>query len=455
MPKITIPNDWRPRGYQMPLWTYMENGGTRGVAVWHRRAGKDDVALNWTAVAAHQRVGTYWHMLPQANQARKAVWDAVDPHRQKRRIDLAFPPELRSSTRDTDMMVRFKIGSTWQVVGSDNYNSLVGSPPIGVVFSEWALADPNAWAFLSPILMENNGWALFIYTPRGPNHGERILRTAQNTDGWFGEVLTVDDTKRFTEEQLEQERQNYIDLYGSEDIGRAQFEQEYLCSFDAPILGSYYGSIIADLRKKGRVTSLEYDPAVPVHTCWDLGIGDSTAIWFFQQVGPNVHWIDYLEHSGVGLDWYAREIKAKPYVYGDHYWPHDGTAREWGSGRTREEQARSLGLNPRIVPLASVEDGINAARMILRRSIFDGAKCERGLDALKQYRREYDEKKMDFSTRPLHDWTSHGADALRCGAMGIRTHYAPAEPEFSNAQTFDEAFKRHLDTKHERSDRRI
>jgi hypothetical protein len=174
---IRLPhNNWRPRPYQQDLWKYLEKNGKRAVAIWHRRAGKDEVCLHWSAVAAHTRVGVYWHMLPEANQARKAVWDAVNPHSGLRRINEAFPRELRESTRETDMAIRFKSGSLWQLVGSDNYNSLVGSPPVGVVFSEFALADPSAWGYLRPILAENNGWALFITTPRGRNHASTFYR---------------------------------------------------------------------------------------------------------------------------------------------------------------------------------------------------------------------------------------------------------------------------------------
>ena len=167
MPEIVIPHNWQPRDYQQPLWRYLCNGGKRAVAVWHRRAGKDDICLHWTACAAMERVGVYWHLLPQADQARKAIWDAVNPLTGLRRIDEAFPHAIRANTRETDMFIRFKNGSTWQVVGSDNFNSLVGTPPIGLVLSEWALADPAAWAYLSPILMDNGGWAVFITTPRG------------------------------------------------------------------------------------------------------------------------------------------------------------------------------------------------------------------------------------------------------------------------------------------------
>src|SRR5262249_36862657 len=163
--RIELPNGWRPRHYQLPAWSYLENGGRRACLIWHRRSGKDDLALNWAAVAPHQRPPEYRHMLPEAAQGRQGIWDAGGPHTRIRRGDQAFPRVLREKTREDEMTIKFKSGSLWRVVGSDNYQSLLGATPAGVVFSEWALADPQAWAFLRPILTENKGWAAFITTP--------------------------------------------------------------------------------------------------------------------------------------------------------------------------------------------------------------------------------------------------------------------------------------------------
>jgi hypothetical protein len=165
--EVVLPHKWRPRSYQRKLWNYLETGGKRALAIWHRRAGKDDIALHWAATAAMQRPGSYWHLLPSYNQARKAIWAAVNPHTGVRRIDEAFPQEIRETTLEQEMFIRFCNGSTWQVIGSDNYDTLVGTPPAGIVFSEWARANPASWAYLAPILIENSGWALFITTPVG------------------------------------------------------------------------------------------------------------------------------------------------------------------------------------------------------------------------------------------------------------------------------------------------
>jgi hypothetical protein len=230
MATIELPYNWNPRKYQLPLWNHLENGGKRAVAVWHRRAGKDEVCLHRTAVAMMERPATYWYMLPKANQARKAIWDAINPHTGIRRIDEAFPEVLRAKTRDDEMFIKFKNGAVFQVVGSDNYDSLVGSPPAGVVFSEWPLSKEDAWAYLRPIFKENDGWALFNYTPRGDNHGKKMFDLAEGSDDWFSQLLTADDTGVFTQKQLDDELKELIAQYGP-SRGKALFEQEYYCSW--------------------------------------------------------------------------------------------------------------------------------------------------------------------------------------------------------------------------------
>lgn len=256
---------WRPRDYQLPVWKYLENGGRRAVAVWHRRAGKDEFCMRWASVAAMEAVGNYWHMLPEAAQARKAIWDAVNPHTGRKRIDEAFPMELRRTTRQQEMMIEFVNGSTWQLVGSDNFNSLVGSTPRGVVFSEWAIANPSAWAFVRPILLENGGWALFNYTPRGNNHGRTIYDAAVDDPKWFAEILPADKTEVFQDEQLKDEEQEYIREYGRE-LGRALFRQEYFCSFDAAVLGSYYALEMSEADAVSVALALQFaDVVVQAH----------------------------------------------------------------------------------------------------------------------------------------------------------------------------------------------
>ena len=386
---------------------------------------KDDVALHFTATQTVQRVGNYWHMLPQFNQCRKAIWEAVNPRTGKKRIDEAFPLAMRTTTRKTDMYIEFCSGSTWQLVGSDNYNALVGSPPIGIVFSEYALSDPQSWAYLSPILEENDGWAMFISTSRGNNHLKKMVDFARVEQGWFGEILTADTTPVFTAEQLESIRRQMIATFG-EELGEALFQQEYFCSFEGAVLGSYYAKQMAQAKKERRITAVPYDAGLEVYTFWDLGVDDSTTVWFMQFAGREIRVIDYLESTGRGLEYYAKELKAKPYVYGDHYMPHDAEVRELSSGeeaKSRKEVAEGLGIRPIIVvqrarDSQAVMTGIQSVRNILSRCYFDEKRCWQGISALEGYRAEYDEEKKVLSNRPLHDWCSHGADGFRTFAVG-------------------------------------
>jgi len=420
VPNITLPNAWQPREHQRQLWEYLESGGKRAVAVWHRRAGKDSTAINWTAVAAHQRIGTYWHMLPTANQGRLVVWDGRDGQG-RRLLDQAFPRESRGAVRNDRMTMELKCGSIWQVVGSDNYDRLVGANPVGVVFSEWSLTDPRAWDYVRPILAENGGWALFIYTPRGKNHGFELFDIARHRGDWFAERLTVEDTGILTPGTIAEER--------ASGMSEALIQQEYYCSFESANEGSYYGKLLEQAEQAGRVTQVPHQPELPVDTWWDLGIGDSTAIWFSQRAGLEQHLIDYYECNGEGLAHYAKVLQDKGYVYGSHWAPHDIAARELGTGKSRLEVARGLGLNFKIAPRLSVEDGIESVRNLLPRCWFDAEKCRQGLRALKSYHRDFNEQRQSYLPHPVHDWASHGADAFRTGAVSLKDSYRPYQGE--------------------------
>ena len=422
--ELRLNRQWQPRPHQTALWNYLQGGGKRAIAVWHRRAGKDDIALNFECEAAFTRVGEYWHLLPEAAQGRKAIWDAVNPHTGIRRIDQAFPPELRATTRDQEMVIKFSNGSLFRVVGSDNYDSLVGSTPVGVVFSEWALSDPQAWAFIRPILVENGGWALFITTPRGPNHAKTTLDLAKSDPNWFWEVLPATKTGVFTADQLADELREMQYEYGKEE-GLAFFDQEYNCSFESALRGSYYGPALTRATSDGRIGVVPVDRAVLVHTGWDLGISDATAIWFVQRVGREFRFVDYHETTGVGLDEYARILDAKKqqhgWTYGFHYFPHDIAHRELSNGGlSRVDTLRGLGVRATVVEQSHVQDGINAVRRVLDSAWIDEKRCERGLNALRNYQRAWNEKMKIFSDAPLHNWASHGADALRTFASGYR-----------------------------------
>lgn len=425
---MDIPHNWKPRPYQMDLWDYLAGGGKRALVFWHRRAGKDEVALHWSACSAFMRPATYWHMLPEAAQARRAVWEAINPHTGVRRINEVFPDFVREGkAREQDMQVRFRSGSSWHLVGSDNYNSLVGSPPAGVVFSEWALANPSAWPYIQPILEENGGWAAFITTPRGKNHAYSMLEMGRQR-GWFTQVLRADETGVFTDEQLQGIEAELIGTYGH-DMGRAMFEQEYLCSFDAAVLGSYWGAELALAEREGRIGDHPVDPSLPVHTAWDLGVGTHLPIWFWQAAGGRIRVVDYYQSQDGSIETAAAAIVSKGYQRGHDYVPHDAKARDIGTGRTRVETMIRAGLRPRLVADHSVDDGINAARLTIGRTYFHEPACKDGIEALKAYRRNWDEKLRTLSDRPVHDWASHPADAYRYLSMAWREMAGPAVVE--------------------------
>lgn len=440
--RISLPNGWKPRPYQRPLWDYLEKGGKRAIAAWHRRAGKDDVLLHRTAVAMFERPASYWHCLPEFEQARKAIWTAVNPHTGKRRIDEAFPPEIRESKDEQSMFMRLKNGATWQLIGSDRYNNLVGAGVAGVTFSEFALANPSAWGYIRPMLEENAGWATFISTPRGRNHFKSLLDMAKGHPGWFAEVLSVHDTGALSPEQVEESLKEYVALYG-EDIGTAQFEQEYLCSFNAAILGAFYAREMVTVRKEGRIAEIEPIPGRSVHRAWDIGVRDDTSIWWFQVVGAQVFILDCYTASGVGLDHYADVIAKRQvehgWISGVDFVPHDAKVKEWGSGRTRVETMREYGLKPSLVPMATKMDGINAARQTLARSVFHPRTEVEGIAALEQYRREWDDEKKTFRASEVHDWSSHLADAFRYLSLAWRAipeDAAPPQPKPSSGQVY-------------------
>jgi hypothetical protein len=324
-----------------------------------------------------------------------------------------WPAEAIKNINNTEMKLELENGSMWQVVGTDNVDRLVGANPIGCVFSEYSLQDPRAWDYIRPILAENGGWALFIYTPRGRNHGYEILEMAQRNQRWFCQTLTVHDTGILGADAIQEER----------DAGMPEemIQQEYFCSFDAALVGAYYGDQMAKALEEGRISEIPYEPRLEVQTAWDLGVGDDTAIWFFQ-VWPDgkVGIIDYYEASGEGLPHYVKVLRDKDYVYGRHIAPHDIEVRDFSTGKTRRDTAAAYGLKFTVCPRLPREDGIDAVRNILPRCWFNYEKTKRGVEALRQFKKRWDDKKRCYSTEPDHDWTSHAADAFRYLALMMR-----------------------------------
>lgn len=408
--ELEIPNGWDPRAYQMPAWTEFEGGRKRGVIVWHRRAGKDSFGLNFTATQAMQRVGVYWHLAPTQKQVRKIVWDNIDG-RGRRVIDQVWPSELRKGENSQEMKIELKTGSIWQCVGSDNYDALVGANPVGVVFSEYSLADPAAWDYLRPILAENGGWALFIFTPRGKNHGYQLYRMAQRNPDWFCQMLTVNDTKAISSKAIEEERAAGM----SDDM----IQQEFFCSFEAANPGAYYGKQMQQAWKEGRIGKVPIEPGIPCETWWDLGMDDAMSIWITQTVVREIRCVHYYENSGEGLAHYVNYLgewaQKREVRFLRHGMPHDIEVRELGTGKSRKEVCeRQLGLKPIVVsPQIALEDGIEQVRRILSQCWFDEEGCARGISALTEYSKQWDDKAKVFAQRPLHNWASHGSDAFR------------------------------------------
>lgn len=332
----------------------------------------------------------------------------------------------------------------WQVIGSDRYDSLVGAGVAGVTFSEWALCNPSAWGFISPMMRENDGWATFITTPRGRNHAHDLYNMAKDNPAWFAEVSTIHDTGRFSAEELADIlKTDYIAIYG-EDFGRAKFQQEYECDFNAAILGAFYGREMANVRAEGRIDAGLEAIDAPVHRAWDIGVRDDTSIWWFQVVGSQVFILDFYTANGVGVDHYATIIRdkgiANGWQDGDDYVPHDARVKEWGTGKTRVETMREYGLNPQVVPLAGLLDGINAVRRTLPHCVFSTRCEEEGIAALEMYRREWDDDKKAFKQNPLHDWSSHGSDAFRYLALTWRSVYEASKPIAPSIIMPDDAF---------------
>ncbi|MDZ7906535.1 MAG: hypothetical protein U5N55_12750 [Cypionkella sp.] len=420
----------RVRWYQAPLWNHLTTvQDCRAIEIAHRRWGKDEIVLGATNERMHKRVGTYWHCLPEFAQARKAIWEAVNAHTGKRRIDEAFPPETRERTLNQEMFIELKNGSTWQCIGSDRYDATVGAGPVFIAYSEWALANPSAWAYHRPMVEENGGGAAFITTPRGRNHAQsvylRFKEMAQTNPRYFAEISSIVDTEALTPEQLDETLAEYIALYG-EDIGHAQFDQEYMCSFNAAILGAFYAREMLAVRNEGRIDpTLEALPSLPVHRAWDIGVRDDTSIWWFQVVAGQVYVLDCYSTNGAGVDHYAEVIAQRRAEYGwqdgTDFVPHDARVKEWGTGRTRVETMQGFGLRPEVVPQAGLLDGINATRRTLPRCVFHTRCEEQGISALEQYRREWDDEKKVFRANPLHNWSSHFSDAFRYMAMAWKT----------------------------------
>lgn len=399
------------------------------IIVAHRRCGKTVATINDVvkrAVTSPLDHGRYAYVAPFLAQAKEVAWEYL-----KR-----FAQPILADKNEAELWVELVNGARIRIHGADNPDRLRGAYLDGVVLDEYADMRSSVWGeVIRPMLADREGWAVFIGTPKGKNEFWSAWNNADRA-GWFRLMLKASETGILPAAELEDARG---------DMTPEQYEQEFECSFEAAITGAYYGSALAEASAKGRIGHVPYEPLIPVHTAWDLGIGDATAIWFFQIVGNEIRVIDYYENHGVGLDHYASVLKAKEYKYQTDWVPHDARVRELGTGRTRIETLLALDRNPRVIPDHRLMDGINATRLTIPHCWFDEKKTDQGLEALRQYRPDYDDRLKVFRDIPRHDWTSHASDAFRYLSMAWREIVPKPEPKtkpvMMQEMTFAEALK--------------
>lgn len=416
------------RDYQIPLIEAFFSGKKRLLAIWPRRSGKDLVGFNLIFRAAISKIGTYFYIFPTFSSGRRILWDAIS-NDGTRVLDF-LPKQLIESRNEQMMRIKLINGSQIQIVGSDNFdNSLVGTNAAGMIFSEYSLQDPRAYSFSRPILTANDGFALFLSTPRGKNHLWTLYQIAKESPDWFVSKLTIEDTNHISLWEIEKER-------SSGEMSDDLIQQEYYTSFDMGVEGSYYAKYIDKMRLKGQISIVPYEPSFKVHTAWDIGIRDSTTIIFFQTIGQTVRIFDCYENSKVGLEYYIQVLKQKDYIYGRHFGPHDISVREFTSGMSRIEKAKQLGITFTIAPNLSIEDGIEAVRSTFSKVWIDEKQCAPLIKALENYRQELDVKRQIYKPHPLHDWSSHWADAMRYLCLSL-----PRTKDGSSAEELERRYQ--------------
>ena len=457
---IELPYKFAPWPHQEAIFrAFYAEGKRRFCEVWHRRSGKDKVFLNLLIDQMSQRVGNYCHVFPQRNRARRIIWQGIDADGM--RYTDHFPAPLIYRKSEVEMTISLcdpqdlaKEGSIYWCLGSDqDAHLLVGCNPVGVIWSEFAEINPLMRELVLPILRRNGGWEAIIMTPRGRNHAYRIYTQVRADQDWHCSYLPITETVDQAGSPLVSPADVAADIRAGMRPETAQ--QEYYLSWEIPMPGAVYSHEMQALDQEGRVTPLEPLPGLPVSTAWDLGYHDATAIWWYQEVRgddgrPWYHLLEYHEAAGHSLQWWVRYVRSKPYrydhaalglthdAYEEHLGPHDLENTELGYGKTRatiaaEAQAGEAGapipgLHFRTIPRAALEDGIAVVRRFLARCKVDPQRCERGLEALRSYRYELNESNQIYSKVPVHDWASHGADALRTLAMGVAALPAATAP---------------------------
>ena len=393
--------DYKPRPHQYELHEALDKHRFV-VAVMHRRAGKTVAAINHlikSAIQCEKPNPRLAYIAPTYGQAKRIAWDYL----------LEYTRPLGAIANIAELRVDFW-GRRISLYGSDNPDSLRGQYFDGVCLDEVGDQNPKIWnEIIRPALADRLGWALFIGTPKGNNHFHDLAERAKTEADWSFLEFKASQTKIIPEQELKA---------ALREMGQDKYDQEFECSFNAAVEGSYYGSIINDLEANGRIADFPRDDLCRSFTAWDIGMGDSTAIWVAQVAGKEVRLLDCVENHGVGLDWYVSWLRENNYQSFDHILPHDVEVRELGTGKSRKEVLQEAGLNVTVAPRLSIADGIQATRRLLPRCWFH-PDTKQGLNALRNYRKEYDEKRSVFYDKPLHDWSSHFSDAMRYLAVGL------------------------------------
>ena len=412
--RVVIP--YKPREPQLKIHEAMDSHRFV-VGVAHRRMGKTVAALNQLIKAAlenEQQAPRYAYIAPTYSQAKRVAWDYLTH----------FVRPLNATANIAELRVDF-LDRRIQLYGSDNPDSLRGQYFDGVVLDEIGDQNPKIWnEIIRPALADRKGWCLFIGTPKGNNHFKELFDRASKEPGWAALQFKVSETQIIDEQEL---------LDARKEMGDDKYNQEFECSFNAAVEGSYYGKLINDLEEKGRMCEITRDDLCQTYVAWDLGMGDSTALWVAQNAGQETRLLDYVENHGQGLDWYVNWLKDNHWETAEQLLPHDVEVRELGTGKSRLEVLREAGLNVKVLPRLSVDDGIQSVRRLLPRCWFNMPKVKQGLDCVRNYRREYDEKRNVFYDKPLHDWASHGSDAFRYLALGMEQTNTWAQPLKINA----------------------
>jgi len=405
--EITIPHNYAPRDYQLPLLKALDSGVDRAFCLWHRRSGKDVTLWNLMIKKAFERVGVYFYLLPTYVQAKKIIWDGITNDGWKM-LDY-IPDALVEKKNGQELKIELKNGSIIQLIGTDKYDSIRGTNPVGCVFSEYAFQHPMAWEVIKPILRVNKGWAVFNTTPNGKNHSYDLHMAAEGNDKWFVQTLGIHQTGVVDEEDIDEERRSGM----TEDM----IQQEYYCSYEVGRIGSVYGKQLEGVQE--RVCKLPVLKDKPVDLFLDLGRADSTAIIFMQRVGKELRVIDFIEENGRDVGFYVKELLERKYWYGNMWLPHDAFNKRMESAKTIAEQFQEGGFKIKHVPKSSIANGIMEGRKIMPYVWFDEDRTINLLKALENYHYEYNQRRKMFTNNPLHDWSSHAADAFRYMAVSI------------------------------------